>query len=59
MRSYVCTFSAVANLFGVSISFTGTLYFSTFRELIRNFFTEDAKMRGTDEDWRQQAIGFF
>ena len=56
--AYGCTFSTVADLFGVSMSLTEQVFASVSRELIRNLFTEFVKMPNTEEEWRQEAIGF-
>ena len=53
-----CTFSTVADLFGVSMSLAEQLFASVSRELIRNLFPEFVKMPNTEEEWRQEAIGF-
>ena len=53
-----CTFSTVADLFGVSTSLAEQVFASVSRELIRNIFTEFVKMPNTEEEWRQEAIGF-
>ena len=53
-----CTFSTVADIFGVSMSLAEQVLASVSRELIRNLFTEFVKMPNTEEEWRQEAIGF-
>ena len=53
-----CTFSVVADLFEVSMSLAEQVFASVSRGLIRNLFTEFVKMPNTEEEWRQEAIGF-
>ena len=53
-----CTFSRVADLFGVSMSLAEQVFATFLRELIRNFFTEFVKLPNTEEEWRQEGIGF-
>ena len=45
--AHMCTFSAVADLFGVLMSLAEQVFASVLRELIRNLFTEFVKMPNT------------
>ena len=53
-----CKFSAVVDLFGVPINLAEQVFASISRELIRNLFMEFLKMPNTEEEQRQEAIGF-
>ena len=53
-----CTFSTVVDLFRLSMSLADQVFASVSRDLIRNLFTEFVKMPTTEEEWRQEAIGF-
>ena len=53
-----CKFSAVVDLFGVPINLAEQVFASISRELIRNLFVEFLKMPNTEEEQRQEAIGF-
>ena len=53
-----CTFSTVADLFGVLTSLAEQVFASVSRKLIRNLFTEFVKMPNTEEERRQDATGF-
>ena len=49
--AHMCIFSAVADLFGVSMSLAEQVFASVLRELIRNLFTEFVKMPNTEKEW--------